>query len=443
MPPAGKALERRLLMSQREIRNLIVRLLVLGVGAAVLVLGAADGMRQVNLIGPVAAVIFFTTGLLARMGDISSPRYGRVTVDEFVPIAAALLFPLPAVLLMLVAYSVTAALIKQEKIALGGPLYILASRAIVLWGAALVLQGKPVLAASTSAPSLLSLRMAQVVAFGGAYFLLENFVDRLEDWLNDSVAVIPAIADRFASLYQVYMATVSVGILVAVMYRAMGPYALLVFGIPMAVIRYSFGLIASIKQTYEHTIRALVRAMEVEDPHSSSHSERVADLATQVASELGIVGDNLESVNYGALLHDIGRLGVDYQRVGHFMDEHEDSVAAAPHALVGAEILEQVPFLKKYGGIVAHHHDPYQGPQRGPKDDTRRYARIVAVANCYDRLTNGADRDSTYSSNQAVGYMRSEIARFDPTVLRALIAVLQRKGKLVVTGYSSWSHGAD
>lgn len=430
-------------MAQREIKNLVVRLFVLGAGAAVLLFSAADGMRQLSVMGLGTVVIFFTTGLLARMGDVDSSRYGRVTVDEFVPIAATLLFPFPAVLLILVAYSVVAALIKQEKIALGGPLYILASRAIVLWGAAFVLLGKPVLAASTTAPSLFSLRMAQVVAFGAAYFLVENLVDRLEDSLNDSVAVIPAIADRFTSLYQVYMATVSVGILVAIMYRAMGPYALLVFGIPMAVIRYSFGLIASIKKTYEHTIRALVRAMEVEDPHSSSHSERVADLATQVASELGIVGDNLESVNYGALLHDIGRLGVDYQRVGHFMDEHEDSVAAAPHALVGAEILERVPFLKKYGGIVAHHHDPYQGSGHGPKDDTRRYASIVAVANCYDRLTNVADGDSIYSPNQAVGYMRSEIAGFDPTVLRALVAVLQRKGKLLVTGYSPWSRGAD
>lgn len=430
-------------MNKLRIRTLVVRLIVLAAGVAIFALNAAAGVRQLRLIGVTAIVVFLGVGLLARMGDVDSPRYGRVTVDEFVPIAGALLFPLPGVILMLVAYSVVAALVKQEKIALGGPLYILASRAIVLWGAALVLAGEPVLAVSTTAPSLFSLRMAQVVVFGGLYFLLENFVDRLEDWLNDSVAVVPAVADRFASLYQVYMATISVGILVAIMYRAMGPYALLVFGIPMAVIRYSFGLIASIKQTYEHTIRALVRAIEVEDPHSSSHSERVAALATQVASEMGIVGDNLEAVNYGALLHDIGRLGVDYQKVGHLIEAREDSAEAAPHALVGAEILEQVPFLKKYGGIVAHHHDVYDGPQRGPRDETRRYAGIVAVANCYDRLISGADGDPAYSPHQAVGYMRSEIAGFDPVALRALIAVLQRKGKLLVTGYSPWSRDVD
>ena len=218
----------------------------------------------------------------------------------------------------------------------------------------------------------------------------------------------------------------------AMMYPSMGMWGVWLFGLPLIVVHYSFKLFLDIKNTYKHTISALTRAIQVEDHDQRSHSERVADLAVDIGKELGLHGEKLESLGYAAMLHDIGKLGLDVDSFDVLLDSREMNPEIAPHAQIGAEILEQVEFLKQYADVVRKHHLAFVS-HRAVNQEHPVEARIIAVANYFDQLTQTRIAERRLSTNQAVARIKKEAFQFDPKVLRALINVLRRQQRLIVT----------
>jgi putative nucleotidyltransferase with HDIG domain len=142
---------------------------------------------------------------------------------------------------------------------------------------------------------------------------------------------------------------------------------------------------------YTGSIRALAAALDARDPYTAGHSERVSVLSVAIARALALSPEAIEVIRLGALLHDIGKIGVPDEvllKAGP-LTEHEFNIIKQ-HPVAGARILHAVPFLIPHIPIVELHHERPDGrgyPYGLRGDDIPMAARIVHVADAYDAIT--------------------------------------------------------
>jgi len=383
--------------------------------------------------GQIWLPIFIILVALIRLAEVELPQGDKITLDTSVIVAAMLLFDLSSALTIAVGGMLVATFSHRQKPDFGAPLFGVAQRSIVVTVAGLWTGGRYVTAiGSTKTLNLLGWDLTRAVGLCLTFFLLEIVLDQLALSHRQASPFIPAFLGSFTLIGPIYFSLASVGVLMSMMYPSMGMWGVFLFGLPLIVVHYSFKLFLDIKNTYRHTIAALTRAIQVEDHDQQSHSERVAELAIDVGRELGLHGEKLESLGYAAMLHDIGKLGLDVDSFDVLLDSRRMNPEIAPHAQIGAEILEQVGFLKKYADVVRKHHLPFS-PRRNVDQEHPLEARIIAAANYYDQLTQTPIAERRLSTNQAVARIKKESFQFDPKVLRALINVLRRQQRLIVT----------
>lgn len=149
---------------------------------------------------------------------------------------------------------------------------------------------------------------------------------------------------------------------------------------------------AQTQAAYTGAIRALAAALDARDPYTAGHSERVSVVSVAIARELGLEAEAVEIVRLGALLHDIGKIGVPdevLRKPGALTSAEYDAIKQ--HPVLGARILRSVPFLARHLEIVELHHERPDGrgyPYGLCGDDIPLAARIVHVADAYDAITS-------------------------------------------------------
>jgi putative nucleotidyltransferase with HDIG domain len=143
---------------------------------------------------------------------------------------------------------------------------------------------------------------------------------------------------------------------------------------------------------YTGAIRALAAALDARDPYTAGHSERVSVLSVAIGRTLALSNDDLEVLRLGALLHDIGKIGVPddvLRKAGALTDSEFATIKQ--HPVLGARILRSVPFLSRHIPIVELHHERPDGrgyPHGLRADDIPLAARVVHVADAYDAITS-------------------------------------------------------
>ena len=184
------------------------------------------------------------------------------------------------------------------------------------------------------------------------------------------------------------------------------------------------------RNVYRKTIEALANAIEAQNPNRHGHGRRVANYSVDIAKEIGVHGRELELIGYAALLHDIGMLGVDEDSLDHLLEQASSQSGEAPHALIGAEVVEQVDFLKDAADMVRKHHYPID--RLKSPDEIPVGARIINVASNFDKLTRSDNPDERLTAYQAISRMKKDQGmKFDPKVVRALIDILRKQGRLM------------
>ena len=180
-------------------------------------------------------------------------------------------------------------------------------------------------------------------------------------------------------------------------------------------------------QAYDATIQGWAQALELRDMETEGHSRRVVDLAMQLAMEMGIRGKDLTHVRRGALLHDIGKMGVPdhlLQKKGPYTDEERRMMQK--HPVYAYKWLSSIKYLQPALSIPYCHHEHWDGSgyPRGLKgEEIPLPARIFAVVDVWDALTNDRSYRKAWPKNKATDYLREQAGQyFDPEVVDVFLS---------------------
>ena len=187
---------------------------------------------------------------------------------------------------------------------------------------------------------------------------------------------------------------------------------------------------AHLADLYLATIKSLALAIDAKDQYTHQHILRVQRYAVATAKKLGISGNELEGVNTGALLHDIGKLGVpEYVllKPGRLTEEEFDKIKKHPE--IGAAILDPVEFPWPVLPGVKYHHEKWDGsgyPEGLVGENIPLVARILAVADVYDALTSSRSYRGAWTHERALGVIRKDAGtHFDPVIVVAFDAIIE------------------
>jgi len=183
------------------------------------------------------------------------------------------------------------------------------------------------------------------------------------------------------------------------------------------------------------TVNVLTATLKIRDVETQGHSERVARFSELLGRELGLNRTQMKSLEYGALLHDIGKIGVPdaiLRKPGPLTTE--EWARMREHPLLGLRILSGVGFLESAALVVVQHHERWDGrgyPYGLSGTAIDRNARIFAVADAFDAMIS----DRVYRAGRPFAEASEELRRragqqFDPEVIECFARIPQREWEL-------------
>jgi diguanylate cyclase (GGDEF)-like protein/putative nucleotidyltransferase with HDIG domain len=191
------------------------------------------------------------------------------------------------------------------------------------------------------------------------------------------------------------------------------------------------GALARMRELYLASVRALAAAVDARDPYTRSHSARVAALSRGIAEEMQLTTDQVRRIQLGALLHDIGKIGVPDAILNNPGALSPDEwVIMRSHSMLGASIVNAVEPLRDLVPIVRMHHERYDGagyPDQLGGDLVPIEAYVVAAADAFEVIISRR----AYKPAQTVEHACAELLRcrgtqFHPAVVDAFLRLIER-----------------
>ncbi|HEY8448994.1 MAG TPA: HD domain-containing phosphohydrolase, partial [Bacillota bacterium] len=191
-------------------------------------------------------------------------------------------------------------------------------------------------------------------------------------------------------------------------------------------------------EQYDASIRTLAAAVDARDRYTHGHSERVSAYAVALGRRLGLSHHEIEDLRYGALLHDVGKIGIDdriLRKRGPLTAE--ERAVIMEHPAKGAAILAQAGAFASILPIVLYHHEWYNGggyPTGRSGEAIPLGARITAVVDAFDAMTSRRHYRAELGVEEAIArLLEGRGVQFDPAIVDAFVAGL-RDGSIPVIG---------
>jgi hypothetical protein len=365
--------------------------------------------------------LFLIAAGLVVLGDIFEIdlRGGRSTpVSNAVIFALFVVFDPPLVLLVVIPSFLIALVVRSRDFG-WGPRYRSTSRRLGTMTFALGFYTSLMLVIPKVAATrdVLLTKTGVMVVAGIVYLLSDTGVSASLISLAQKVPVQPIWRSQLRNLAGLHVAFLSVSALIALAYGVLQHWAFVLFLLPLFAARHAFRRYASIHKTYEQTIRALAKAPELAGYASDGHSSAVADLAKTIARLQGMSDNEVQEVEFAALLHDVGRFF--FEDPTDVPESFAGTRAGAQLAEASASIAGQTEYLTKVAGLVREQDKPFsEGPALG--------ARIVKVANDFVELSREGPELSALTALHQMELMAGQ--EYDPMLVRSLRRALELRG---------------
>jgi putative nucleotidyltransferase with HDIG domain len=179
------------------------------------------------------------------------------------------------------------------------------------------------------------------------------------------------------------------------------------------------------------TIRALAAAIDEKDPYTRGHSERVTQFSLIIGRRLGLNETQIETLRVAALLHDVGKIGIDdsvLKKPGILNQQEFEFMRQ--HTVKGANIMKSIEELRDMVPGMKHHHEQWDGngyPDRLQGDHIPVLARIISVADTLDAMTTDRPYQKAFDIEATLAKIRSNSGvKYDPWVVKALTTAFEK-----------------
>lgn len=409
-------------MSQSRFPALPSSILLWLPGAAWVAFGIANGHRPAHLVLFAMATVVVTLG---EMLEVDLPGGRSTPVSSAVVFALFVLLPpieVTAVAILSFAIGLIVRSRDADRVALMRSTSrrlaaILLSLAFYVWLSGVIPPfdiEKGVLLAST---------LAMVIA-GSVELLADTGSSALFISHAQRIPAFPIWQGQLSNRLAIHGAFLSVAALMALAYEVLGPSAFVLFLLPLLAARRAFRRYASIHTTYVQTIRALSKVPEMAGYAPDGHSVRVAETAIAIARNRGLSDNEVQDIEFAALLHDVGRLSFEDPE-----EAPESSVGTRTGrrlALSSARIVGRTRYLERVAQIVQFQDEPFARIERTTEDLIPKETQILKVANDFVELT---EKGGPCLSRELAMHQLEQMVGidYDPDILSALRRTLKHR----------------
>jgi putative nucleotidyltransferase with HDIG domain len=400
---------------------------LLGVGFALACAGLAVAAPPAVAAIDVAAALCCALALAvaAHVHFIVGPGYTVPTQLAFIPLA----FAVPPALLAPTVACVLAAAQLADVVRGRVPLGRLALVPGNTWFAL----GPAVVLAAAGGPRAAEATVALLVAAVGAQVAIDLAMSAVRDALHGGLNVRALVGESW--VYAVDLALTPIGF-VAALSLPQRPWAVLTV-VPLLGVFALFARerdarmqsLAELNAAYRGTALVLGDVVEADDGYTAEHCRDVVDLAVEVGRRLGLPADRMRNLEFGALLHDVGKVAIPKEIInkpGPLDDEEWEVIRQ--HTIEGQRMLDRVGgFMREVGVIVRSHHERWDGggyPDRLAGEAIPLEARIIACCDAWNAMTTTRAYRAALPDDVAADELRANAGtQFDPAIVAIVLAI--------------------
>ena len=253
-------------------------------------------------------------------------------------------------------------------------------------------------------------------------------------YLNGQISIREAVS-QIIGLTPNVLAAMPISLLLATLYGIpSGEWIVLLMLLPLMLARYAWKLYLDSKGQQMRMIQVLVSTMEAKDPYTQGHSKRVCEYAVQIARAKHLHESQVEQIREGAVLHDLGKIGVDDRILRKPIAlTPEERVEMERHPEIGVAIIKDLRLKPDVVEMIHDHHRRYDGsgyPQREGAEKPGLYARILGVADAYDAMTSDRPYRKGMPQEEAIEILRQNAGtQFDPEIVDVFTHLLEENAK--------------
>jgi HD-GYP domain-containing protein (c-di-GMP phosphodiesterase class II) len=242
----------------------------------------------------------------------------------------------------------------------------------------------------------LSLGLQFFGAFAAAivvYWLINTWLVSIGAWAlyGENISSFWARNFRWYWVYELTSAPIALAIAFA--YDQLGVIGLLLLALPALMVRLAYSQYLDLKKTYRETVRTLVKVIEMHDPYTAGHSDRVATYVRRLCEEIRLSPATTEKIELAAYLHDLGKINLDLagivRKAGKLTEDERRLIKL--HPVMSADLANQVSYFKgEIEAIIRHHHENWDGtgyPHGLKGSQIPLGARIILISDAFDAMT--------------------------------------------------------
>jgi len=270
--------------------------------------------------------------------------------------------------------------------------------------------------------------MGPFLASVSVYLILDSIFSCFLFSFIDQISPYESWAANYRWMLPYEFALIPFGILMIFIYQYLGLVGLMLFLIPLLMMRRSYSLNIDLKKTYKETVQAFIRTIEAHDSYTSGHSIRVANYTKLLAKKLRIPYGELERLEIAAYLHDIGKIANYFSEKilnndKKLQDGDEDNKTI--HLYQSDRLISGITFLKEVGEIVRHHHERWDGtgyPDGLSEEQIPLPSRILMITDAFDAMTTDRSYRKAMSISDAVKELQKNAGtQFDPYLVEIFV----------------------